>query len=289
MENDINQMIRDRANSFISKENIREESLRFWKSVGYTEDDKDLAVLLDNQLLFNNMATENKHGEFLLKLVKQTWNKLNSKKFVSFSIMTGPTRLVYSTKMKGDSLVLEEYAMQARTRKFETLLRLPCENEEEEITILDKDTFEPSKKKYKVEHAGTSECDLLETMSNCFAQEIDNEIITDLLNNATGWAKNGKAFREVKKKDNIIAITNNSGSEISKSYGFDNIIVNEIVGNNILLCEKIGIISGYHYCPYVFIAPSPKVIDPQGFIRQSGITRYGKKLTNSNYYCKISF
>lgn len=289
-------------------QNVAKKDLEFWDKKNYIpkemkeHDRLTLAVLLSNQMGYQSSISEDLDDEFFLKIIVEIWKQLKSRYYASLGAMVGPTGLFYYLKehLNNDELniSIESDVLVASSKKCNTKF-FPTYGSNK-VTILDKNTFETKTVESHNFIIEIDQEDLIYHYANKLAQEIDNEIISDLWANA----------EIIKTKDEFLKkhlyltdyiITNQIGLELLKQGKLLPRVIEEkedyyMFGpQRVILSDQVdGMIFGkgeldkpqdniYHYHLYVPISISPQVIKEEDNIRrQSFMMRYAKKLVNKD-------
>ena len=283
---DIRQRIKDGVPQGILDEyldleisNVKKESekkFEFMKDKGYVNDEKKdlcLAVILANSLDLANCQDEfmmvgefDDEEEYVLGLIKATWEKLISRELVNYQPMNGPTGLVYylterySEKLSPDgeemNLCIESDVVVAKTRKWDAELVIPGPKREIEVPKLDAETFDVSHIKCMY-GSGLSEEACIKINSDRFSLDLDNEVIIDLMNNS-------KKIKSRRWQDGLISVdlvisahsrvplkgivTNEVGLELLKQEFTDGrFSVVEDFGNRLKKVGKLGMVDVYYH------------------------------------------
>ncbi len=273
-----------------------------------------MAVLLENQRLFNEMSTDSgdsaQFKRISIPLVRRVFDPkcFVGYDMVSIQVLLGPAGIVTANRPDGD--YSEEIA--AKTRKLRAIYNFDAQQDIRSHNNLHR------------------EAEILADIAVNVSEEISREIITDLRTNCglvrksnlNVWRDLGEAMSEVWEKcgacPNWVVINPKIGPAIKQRGKFtlrretyfpaytlrrtgelelsDGKVFNIIEDaffpeKEILFGHKGGdFTSGYVYAGYVPFGKTPVVLDPNSFIpRVNLLTRYAKKLVKggSDFYGKV--
>lgn len=289
-----------------------------WKTTGYLDGLRDdyqveqMALILENQRLYQEVWTEGRKQDYL-SLTHQIFKDFLGFELVSIFTLMGPKdycyfpKYVYTSEIDGSkneggdiSLHVVPEEIPAKTRKIRSVQQI-------ELT---KETLPITAKKIR--------------------EEITREIISDLKNNAGTVARTilkeeafgAAAFVKIREVSNVMhrktligganwvitskKIAQSLIAEASYTKQFDEgdglwlcgklydgirvYVDSEFRENEILLGLYGHFLSGYAYCPYIPITPTPIINDPDFCPLPGYLTRYGKRLTRAGakFYAKIT-
>ena len=311
--------------------NEMQKKLEFIQMKGYLgkgeEKDKNLANILSNYLDLQSTQVDTEDCDYNLKLIKMIWNKLLTRDLITYQVMGAPTGLIFYMTEKVDranlevTRCIESDAVAARTRKYGCDILFPGKVERE-VTVLEPETFVPSKKSGWI-GAGLKPEACLEINSRNMAADIDGEIIEDLLNNSTRLPGDWKDEIMCNLSHRLFPgelrgiVTNEVGlrlmeQDLTSRLSKFPIIDWEHLPNRLMRIGEVGVVplyyhpkvnkfllirrgesemqSGYFYCPYIFFNLTPMQITGDKIVR-GGLIRYGKKLvrTGGRYYQAFEF
>lgn len=269
---------------------------------------KEMVLILDNEERFAQDVHRRFH-KIALDLTKKVFEKFVGFDLVSVQPMRGPTDSVFYPAFRYSNLddihleLIEEKVV-AKTKKMKSMLKFGDDGE------------------YKVD---------INQLADEIRDDISREIMLDIRNNVGTIAKKKTKVADMSYEDIYINIVEISGILYRKTLRHGNnwivvgpdimkkfpeylkletpknvarvcvlnssriVIVDPLFPKNEILCGyrgEDGLIDGYIYSPYIFLGPTPVVLDPEIFNPRAGLlTRYSKKLTKegAKAYARIVY
>ncbi len=288
-----------------------------WRDAGFLEGLRDdyqaeqMALILENQSLYNDIMRPQdlENRDLMISLVHKIFKDFIGFDIISVQTMLGPSGRCYYVKFAENEQRLVSESVDAVTKKFK------CVHRDGEYSKLTEENVPKLAKLFR------------EEILRGIFKDLDSVVATVSINpgNIPSWeklyGKIGEIFTIIHRKSSInpiwaplnwIVTSLEVADQIfsANKYGCD---IQEVDKDSICYYAKIGdwklfidplypknemllgyyshFCTGYVYSPYVPIAITPTIFDPNFCPRQGYLTRFGKRLTygGGGYYARLKY